>query len=91
MCAATRRAPTKGVVRSLTVVAKGVFRAVGGASAATTKGATWMTVDRCDGTLTRVAKGRVSVVARGRRSTVSAGHKLLVRARLFAARRRPSR
>ncbi len=84
--------PAKGTrVRSLTTIAKGVFRTVGGAATATpAKGTTtFSTVDRCDGTLTQVGRGRVAVVAKktGKRQVVSAGRAYIVRARLFAARK----
>jgi hypothetical protein len=78
--------PRKGVVRSLTVDGKGYFRTVGGASVAVASNARWITSDRCNGTLTTVQRGRVSVVGRdgGRAVTVRAGRSYLVRARLFA-------
>ena len=84
--------PAKGTrVRSLTTIAKGVFRTVGGAATATpAKGTTtFSTVDRCDGTLTQVGRGRVAVVAKktGKRQVVTAGRAYIVRARLFAARK----
>ena len=78
-------------MRSLTTTAKGVFRTVGGAATATpTKGTTtFSTIDRCDGTLTQVGRGRVAVVAKktGKRQVVSAGRAYIVRARLIAARK----
>ena len=78
-------------MRSLTTTAKGVFRTVGGAATATpAKGTTtFSTVDRCDGTLTQVGRGRVAVVAKktGKRQVVTAGRAYIVRARLFAARK----
>src|SRR5439155_23233448 len=55
---ATRR---KGVVRTLSLSAKGVFRTVGARRVTTGRNATWTTADRCDGTLTRVRRGHVSV------------------------------
>ncbi len=84
--------PLKGVrVRSLSMTAKGVFRAVGGAAtAAPAKGtATFITTDRCDGTVTEVGRGRVAVIARktGKKRTVKAGRAYIVRLRLFAARK----
>ena len=84
--------PLKGVtVRSLSMTAKGMFRAVGGAAtAAPVKGtATFITTDRCDGTVTEVGRGRVAVVSKrtGRKRTVRVGQAYLVRARLFAARK----
>jgi hypothetical protein len=84
--------PPRGVaVRSLSMTAKGVFRAVGGASTATpAKGtATFITTDRCDGTITEVGRGRVAVIANrsGNRRVVRSGRAYIVRARLFAARK----
>jgi hypothetical protein len=87
------RGPSKGVVRTLGLVAKGVFRAVGGASTATAKNATFNVTDRCDGTRTDVGKGHVVLAAKGRKKpvTVRAGQSFFVRARLFAVKkgRRP--
>jgi hypothetical protein len=86
---ARRAAPVR--VRSLTTTAKGVFRTVGGASTATPlKGnPTFITTDRCDGTVTEVGRGRVAVASNrtGRRRTVRAGRAYIVKARLFAARK----
>lgn len=84
--------PAKGVaVRSLSMTAKGVFRAVGGAATATpAKGtSTFITTDRCDGTVTEVGRGRVAVIANrsGKRTVVKAGRAYIVRARLFQARK----
>lgn len=89
-----RRGPSKGVVRSVSLVAKGLFRTLGGAATATARNATFVTTDRCDGTLTEVGKGRVSLKVKGRRKpvTVRAGGAYFVKAQLFAARKgkRPS-
>ena len=52
----------------------------------TGRNATWTSEDRCDGTLTRVRRGRVSVRAARRTVTVRAGRAYLVKARLFGAR-----
>jgi len=61
---------------------KGNFRTRGGNSVATVRGTAWFVEDRCDGTLTRVSKGSVSVYDRGRHRTVlvRAGHSYLARA-----------
>ena len=61
---------------------KGNFRTRGGNSVATVRGTAWYVEDRCDGTLTRVSKGSVSVYDRGRHRTVlvRAGHSYLARA-----------
>jgi hypothetical protein len=58
---------------------KGKFRTRGGNSVATVRGTAWYVEDRCDGTLTRVSKGSVSVYDRGRHRTVvvRAGHSYL--------------
>ena len=60
----------------------GRFSTHGANSAATVRGTKWLTVERCDGTLTRVASGRVLVRdLRARRSVlVTAGHAYLARA-----------
>jgi Fe-S cluster biogenesis protein NfuA len=59
----------------------GKFRTRGGNSVATVRGTAWYVEDRCDGTLTRVSKGSVSVYDRGRHRTVvvRAGHSYLAR------------
>jgi len=59
----------------------GKFRTRGGQSVATVRGTDWYVEDRCDGTLTRVSKGSVSVFDRGRHRTVlvRAGHSYLAR------------
>ena len=61
---------------------KGKFRTDGKYSSATVRGTIWLTQDRCDGTLTTVKRGTVSVRDFKRRKTVSvkAGHSYLARA-----------
>jgi hypothetical protein len=61
----------------------GRFRTNGKYSSATVRGTIWLTQDRCDGTLTTVKRGTVSVRDLRRRKTVSvkAGHSYLARAR----------
>jgi hypothetical protein len=68
---------------------RGRFRTRGRFSAATVRGTVWITEDRCDGTLTRVTTGRVSVFdfPRGRRVTLRAGDSYLARATRAAVRR----
>jgi hypothetical protein len=68
---------------------KGRFRTRGLFSAATVRGTTWLTEDRCDGTLTRVTKGRVAVFDRGlqKRVIASPGHSYLARATRAALKR----
>jgi streptogramin lyase len=60
----------------------GSFRTHGRHSQATVRGTRWLTVDRCDGTLTRVTSGAVSVrdFRRHRTVLVRAGHSYLARA-----------
>jgi hypothetical protein len=92
-CASAKKRPATKV-RSLSISLKGVYRAIGGASTATTKGtAVFNTTDRCDGTLTEVGRGRVSVAAKSARKpvVVSAGRAYLAKARLFAAKRKRAR
>lgn len=62
---------------------KGRFRTNGKYSAATVRGTIWLTADRCDGTLTTVKRGTVSVrdLRRRRTVTVKAGHSYLAHAR----------
>ena len=61
---------------------KGRFRTVGKHSAAIVRGTKWLVEDRCDGTLTRVVRGTVTVQPRktGKRRVVRAGQRVLVRA-----------
>jgi hypothetical protein len=88
---ASAKSPRKGVVRTLRVVAKkGVFRAVAAKGVVRGAGASWTVSDRCDGTLTKVTKGKVAVKAGKQTRTVRAGHQLLLKARLFAAKQRNS-
>jgi hypothetical protein len=60
---------------------KGAFRVRGRNSTATARGAAWMTVDRCDGTATRVIRGRLTLKDLRRRVTVKleAGDRYLAR------------
>jgi hypothetical protein len=62
---------------------KGKFRTNGKYSSATVRGTIWLTTDRCDGTLTTVRRGTVSVrdLRRHKTVTVKAGHSYLARAR----------
>ena len=61
---------------------KGRFRTKGEFSSATVRGTRWLVEDRCNGTLTRVKKGRVAVRYRGRTINLRAGQQF------FAKRRR---
>jgi hypothetical protein len=60
----------------------GHFRTHGHNSVATVRGTSWLTEDRCDGTLVRVKRGKVAVRDFGRRKTVlvKKGHAYLARA-----------
>jgi hypothetical protein len=70
-------------VRRLWGSGHGRFRTRGRYGAATVRGTTWLTEDRCEGTRVRVVRGRVAVrdMVRHRTVMVSAGHAHLVRAR----------
>jgi hypothetical protein len=59
--AAVRSAKSKKVIRQLWGSGSGKFRTKGRYSAATVRGTTWDTIDRCDGTLVRVTAGSVTV------------------------------
>jgi ferric-dicitrate binding protein FerR (iron transport regulator) len=59
------------VIRKLRGNGRGRFRTRGRYSAATVRGTDWTVEDRCDGTLTRVKRGRVSVRDFRRRKTVT--------------------
>jgi hypothetical protein len=78
--AGTRKKKT--VVRSLWGAdSGGHFRTHGHNSVATVRGTRWLTEDRCDGTLTKVTQGAVSVYDRRAHRTVlvTAGHSYLAR------------
>ena len=70
-------------VRSLWAKGKGRFRTKGRFSTATVRGTRWQTTDRCDGTLTTVTEGSVSVkdVSRRRPVVVRAGRSYLAKRR----------
>jgi streptogramin lyase len=61
----------------------GRFRSHGRHSHATVRGTRWLTVDRCDGTLTRVTQGSVAVrdFTRHRTVVVRAGHSYVAKSR----------
>ena len=69
-------------VRRLWGSGKGKFRTRGRYSSATVRGTIWFTEDRCDGTLTRVTEGSVTVRDIGRKKdvVVSAGQSYLAEA-----------
>ena len=86
-CARGHTPPAKGIVRTLTVtVAKGTFRTKPAKGTVTGRNATWTTTDRCDGTLTTVRKGRVSIRLDRKTISVRAGHRYKIAPRLFGAR-----
>ena len=60
----------------------GSFRTKGRYSAATVRGTQWVTEDRCDGTLTKVKRGKVNVLDFHTRKTITlhAGHSFLAKA-----------
>jgi hypothetical protein len=57
----TKRKKNSTVVRSLWGDGTGKFRTQARYSSATVRGTFWLTVDRCDGSLVRVVRGRVEV------------------------------
>ncbi len=61
---------SRRTIRRLRGNAKGRFRSRGRYSAATVRGTKWLTADRCDGTLTKVTRGRVAVRDTRRRKTI---------------------
>jgi hypothetical protein len=82
VAAAKKKRGAKSVLGSLWGNGKGKFRTTGKYSSATVRGTIWLTQDRCDGTLTTVKRGVVSVRDFKRKKTVSvkAGHSYLARA-----------
>jgi hypothetical protein len=81
--ASAARKRSKKVVSRLWANAKGRYRTRGHNSTGTVRGTVWLTEERCDGTLTRVTRGVVSVRNR------STGRTVIVRAgRSYLARRR---
>jgi hypothetical protein len=80
---AARRKLSKKTVRKLGADATGSFRTRGRHSAATVRGTIWTTIDRCDGTLTRVKRGKVAVrdFRRKRTIVVKAGKRYLAKKR----------
>jgi len=68
---------------------KGRYKTTANFSAASVRGTTWLTEDRCDGTLTKVTSGKVAVrdLAKNKTVTVTAGHSYLARATRAAIKR----
>jgi hypothetical protein len=77
-----RAALSRRAIRRLRGSASGRFRTSGRNSSATVRGTAWEVVDRCDGTLTKVTRGRVVVrdFRRHRTVIVRAGKSYLARA-----------
>jgi hypothetical protein len=73
---------SRRVIRRLRGNASGRYRTSGRYSAATVRGTIWDTIDRCDGTLTKVRRGTVVVrdFRKRRNITVRAGKSYLARA-----------
>ena len=91
VAAQARRRSSRRVAR-LWGNGRGRFRTIRRRSAATVRGTVWLTEERCDGTLTRVTRGVVSVRDLGTRRTVTlrAGRSYLARAvRATVRTRRP--
>jgi Tol biopolymer transport system component len=74
---------SRRTIRRLRSSARGRFRTVGRNSSATVRGTKWEVIDRCDGTLTKVSRGRVVVrdFRRKRNVLVRAGKSYLAKAR----------
>ena len=72
--------PSTKIVRAVWGNGHGHFTTTGRYAAATVRGTTWLTEDRCDGTLIVVKRGVVTVVDKVRHKTVTvtAGHSYLV-------------
>lgn len=73
---------SRRTIRRLRANARGRFRSTGRHSSATVRGTVWQVEDRCDGTLTRVRRGRVVVrdFRRKRSITLRAGKSYLAKA-----------
>lgn len=82
------RLSKKRSVRRLWGAGSGRFRTVGRYSSATLRGTTWLTDDRCNGTVTRVTQGRVAVRDFVRRRTIVLRAPKRYFARALAPRRR---
>jgi hypothetical protein len=85
-CGNARRGATSAKVKSVRKLwgdGAGKFRTKGRYAAATIRGTTWLTDDRCDGTLIRVTRGAVTVrdLVKKRNVVVTKGHSYLAKAR----------
>jgi hypothetical protein len=67
---AVQAALSRRTIRRLRASARGRFRTTGRNSSASVRGTVWSMEDRCDGTLTRVHRGRVVVRDFGRRKNI---------------------
>jgi hypothetical protein len=78
----------KAVLGKLWGNGKGKFRTNAKYSSATVRGTIWLVEDRCEGTLTKVTRGTVSVrdFKRKKTVTVKAGHSYLARAQRAAGK-----
>ena len=81
--AAKKKQGSSKEVRHLWSEGSGPFRTVGRYASASLRGTTWLTSDRCDGTLIRVTAGRVIVrdLVKKRNITLKKGQRYLARAR----------
>jgi hypothetical protein len=73
---------SRRAIRRLRARARGRYRTRGRHSAATVRGTTWTVVDRCDGTLTKVKRGKVAVRDFRLKETI-----VLTRGKRYLARR----
>jgi hypothetical protein len=75
--------PPKKIVRSLWGIGKGKFATKSRFSSATVRGTNWLTVDRCDGSLTVVREGTVEIfdVTLNRTVLIGPGRRYLAPAR----------
>jgi type II secretory pathway pseudopilin PulG len=71
------------VVRQLWGAGKGKFRTKGKYASASIRGTTWLTQDRCDGTLIRVTQGAVTVtdLVKHKNAVITKGHSYLAKKR----------
>ena len=88
VAATKKKKGPKAVLGELWGSGKGKFRTGGKYSAATVRGTIWLVEDRCEGTLTKVKRGTVSVrdFKRKKTVTVKAGHSYLARAQRAASK-----
>jgi hypothetical protein len=90
MDAKKKKKGPKSVLGKLWGNGKGKFRTDGKYSSATVRGTIWLVADRCDGTLTQVRRGVVSVrdIKRKKTVKVKAGHSYLASAVTSKSRRK---